>query len=111
MAKTANLNIRIDPEVKSQAEELFSSLGMTITQACNMFLQQSLLEYRLPFQPHQPRYNAETLAAIQETRDIIAGKVQAKMYSSYEELEAEIMAEIAAEDAEEAARNTRAKAA
>ena len=81
MAKTANLNIRIDPEIKSQAEELFASLGMTITNAVNMFLHQSLLEYRLPFQPHQPQYNEETLAAIQETKDIIAGKIQTKSYS------------------------------
>ena len=101
MAKTANLNIRIDPSVKADAEELFSSLGMTITQACNMFLHQSLLEYRLPFQPHQPQYNAETLAAIQEAMDIESGKIQSKSYSSAAELHAEIMAEIAAEDAEE----------
>jgi len=102
MAKTANLNIRIDPDVKSRAEELFSSFGITITDAVNLFLHQSLLEYRLPFQPHQPQYNAETLAAMQEAKDIIAGKVQTKIYTSYEEFEAEIMAEIEAEDAEEA---------
>ena len=107
MAKTANLNIRIDPDVKSRAEELYCSMGMTITQAFNIFLHQSLLEYRLPFQPHQPQYNAETLAAIQETKDIIAGKIQTKKYSSYEEFEAEIMAEIAEEEAAE----LRAKAA
>jgi len=114
MAKTANLNIRIDPDVKSRAEELYSSFGMTITDAFNVFLHQSLLEYRLPFQPHHPRYNAETEAAIQEAKDIIAGRVQTKTYSSYEEFEAEIMAEIAAEDAEEARlleERTRAKAA
>ena len=99
MAKTANLNIRIDPNVKARAEELFASLGMTVTEAVNLFLHQCLLEQGLPFRPHQPRYNAETEAAIQETKDIIAGKIQTKSYSSYEEFEAEIMAEIEAEDA------------
>jgi len=99
MNKTASLHIRIDPMVKQQAEELFSGFGITITDAVNLFLHQSLLEYRLPFQPHQPRYNAETEAAIQETRDIIAGKIQTKSYNSYDEFEAEIMAEIEAEDA------------
>ena len=111
MAKTANLNIRIDPEVKAQAEELFADFGITITDAVNMFLHQSLLEYRIPFQPHKPQYNAETLAAIQEANDISAGKIEAKRYASFEEFEAEIMAEIKAEDAEEAERNVRAKAA
>ncbi|MCL2494337.1 MAG: type II toxin-antitoxin system RelB/DinJ family antitoxin [Oscillospiraceae bacterium] len=114
MEKTASLHIRVKPSVKKQAEELFSDYGLTVSDAVNMFLHQALLEYRIPFQPHQPRYNAETLAAIQETKDIIAGRVQTKTYSSYEEFEAEIMAEIAAEDAEEARlleERTRAKAA
>jgi DNA-damage-inducible protein J len=102
MTKTASLHIRVDPTVKQRAEELFSGFGITITDAVNMFLHQSLLECRLPFQPHQPQYNAETEAAIQEARDIIAGKIQARSYSSYEEFEAEMMAEIAAEDAPEA---------
>ena len=99
MAKTANLNIRIEPDVKSRAEELFSSFGITITDAVNLFLHQSLLEYRLPFQPHQPQYNAETLAAMQEALDIEAGLIQTKRYSSVEELHAELMAEMAEEDA------------
>jgi len=102
MTKSASLHIRVDPTVKQQAEELFSGFGITISDAVNMFLHQSLLEYRLPFQPHQSQYNEETLAAIQEAKDIEAGLVQTKSYSSYAEFEAEIMAEIAEEDALEA---------
>jgi DNA-damage-inducible protein J len=41
----------------------------------------------------QPRYNAETEAAMQETRDIISGKVKAKSYASMAEIYAEIAAE------------------
>ena len=33
-----------------------------------------------------PKYNRETEAAIQETRDILSGKVQAKSYGSVQEL-------------------------
>ena len=41
MAKTANLNIRVDPEIKSSAEALFSSFGLTVSDAVNIFLHQS----------------------------------------------------------------------
>ena len=36
MAKTANLNIRIDPETKAGAEQLFARFGITITDAVNI---------------------------------------------------------------------------
>ena len=41
----------------------------------------------------QPRYNAETEAAIQEAKDIIAGKIFAKAYSSVAEMNADLDAE------------------
>lgn len=86
MAKTATINVRTDPNIKANAENLFSSLGMTVAEAINIFLHQSLLTGGLPFEVRQPHYNAETLAAIQEARDIASGKVQTKVYSSAEEL-------------------------
>ncbi|MBQ9766825.1 MAG: type II toxin-antitoxin system RelB/DinJ family antitoxin [Lachnospiraceae bacterium] len=86
MAKTAILNVRIDPETKSKAETLYSSFGITISDAINMFLHQSLLIGGLPFELKNPRYNAATEAAIQETRDIMSGKIQAKSYSTVHEL-------------------------
>lgn len=93
MAKTANINIRIDPETKSSAEELFSSFGITVTDAINIFLRKSIMEGGLPFEMKQPRYNAETEAAMDEARAIMKGQIKAKHYSDahilFEELDAE----------------------
>lgn len=93
MAKTANINIRIDPETKLCAEKLFSSFGITITDAINIFLHQSIMEGGLPFEMKQPRYNSETEAALNEARAIMNGQLQAKSYSCahdlFEELDAE----------------------
>lgn len=86
MAKTATLNVRIDPEIKNMAEKLYSSFGITITDAINMFLHQSILVGGLPFDLKQPRYNATTEAAIQEARDIMTGKIQTKSYTSVQEM-------------------------
>ena len=93
MVKTANLNIRIDPKTKKGAEKLFSSFGITISDAVNIFLRQSLMVGGLPFEMKQPRYNAETEAAMQEARDIVSGKKQAKSYSSADELFEELDAD------------------
>jgi len=90
MPKTADLHIRIDPETKSGAEKLFSAFGITISDAINMFLHQSILVGGLPFELRQPRYNAETESAMQEALDIISGKVKAKTYLSVAEMNADI---------------------
>ena len=93
MAKTANINLRIEPDVKAQADAVFSSLGISITDAINVFLHASIMEGGFPFQPKHPRYNRETLMAMQEARDIMAGKVEAKRYSSLSGLLADLDAE------------------
>ena len=82
MAKTANINIRIDPETKSSAEKLFASFGITITDAINIFLRKSIMEGGLPFEVKQPRYNIETEAAMQEARAIMSGNSNKKIYFS-----------------------------
>ncbi|GHV38505.1 addiction module antitoxin RelB [Spirochaetia bacterium] len=93
MTKSANLNIRIDPQTKKGAEQLYSSFGITLSDAVNIFLRKSLLEGGLPFEMKQSQYNAETEAAMQEARDIISGKVKTKSYTSAKELSAELNAE------------------
>ena len=86
MAKTSSINIRIDPETKANAEALFSSFGITVTDAVNMFLSQSIKFGGLPFVLRDPIYNAETRAAIQEARDIAAGRIKTKSFSSISDL-------------------------
>jgi DNA-damage-inducible protein J len=93
MAKTSNLNIRIDPEIKSAADGIFSRFGITVADAVNIFLHKAIMVGGLPFDMTLPQYNEETLAAMQEARDIADGKVYAKSYSSLQEMLDEINAE------------------
>ena len=46
----ANLNIRIDEDVKKQGEELFANLGMSMTTAINVFLRQAIRKGGIPFE-------------------------------------------------------------
>lgn len=47
--KTGTFQMRINPEVKAEAERIFSQCGMTFTDAVNVFIQQSLNVGGMPF--------------------------------------------------------------
>jgi len=49
MAQQINVNIRMDKEVKDQADKLFSELGFNLTTAINAFVKQALRERAIPF--------------------------------------------------------------
>ena len=46
----SNVTIRIDDELKKQADEMFDELGMSFTTAVNVFVKQALREGALPFE-------------------------------------------------------------
>lgn len=50
MNKTEEIRIRITPEEKQQARELFERCGLTISSAVTMFIRQSLINDGLPFE-------------------------------------------------------------
>ena len=84
MAKTP-IQIRIDPEIKKQATALFSSLGLDMSGAVNLFLYQCVLRGGLPFSVELPQYNEETLAAMAEA-ERISSDLNVKSYSSIDDL-------------------------
>lgn len=49
MAKTESLYVRMEPELKNQAEEILSSLGISASTAINMFYRQIVLKRGIPF--------------------------------------------------------------
>ena len=54
MAKSANLYVRIEPEIKEQAEKILSTLGISASNAINMFYKQIILQRGLPFEVKIP---------------------------------------------------------
>ena len=48
-AKTANLYARVEPDIKEQAEAILSTLGISASNAINMFYRQIILRQGLPF--------------------------------------------------------------
>lgn len=53
MNKSTTFTFRLNPEVKQDSIALFESLGITLSDAINLFLHQSLREGGLPFEVKQ----------------------------------------------------------
>ena len=70
-------SIKIDSDLKQQAQELFNDLGLNLSTAVNIFLKQAVRERSIPFHIGDPFYskaNQEYLAKI--IADVEAGKAK-----------------------------------
>ena len=87
MEKTATLNLRVNPTVKQRAEEVLTRLGIPMSTAIDMYLNQISLTGGIPFTvalPKAPQSINADLMSIEEVHaklqegydDIKAGRVQ-----------------------------------
>ncbi len=67
MAKTAMITTRVDPDLKADAEKVLSKLGISTTEAINLFLSQVRLRKGLPFDVKIP--NKTTLKALKDAEE------------------------------------------
>lgn len=65
--KSANLYARIEPEVKEQAEKILSTLGITASNAINIFYKQVILNRGLPFEVKIPTAGPLNVEELSET--------------------------------------------
>ena len=64
MTKTTAITVRLDPQVKKDAQAVLKELGLTTSQAVSLFLKQVSLNKGLPFAVEIP--NEETIQAIED---------------------------------------------
>ena len=81
--ETTNLNIRMDTELKKQAEQLFSELGTSMTTAFNIFVRQAVRQGGIPCEIKLEAPNAETKAAID---DVNASRNMSRTFEHVEDL-------------------------
>ena len=85
----ANINIRIDDDLKKSAEALFSDLGLNMTTATTMFLKQCLYYHGLPFEVRMdPFYSASNQARLRASLDRLESGKGAPVVKTMAELEA-----------------------
>ena len=86
---TTNISIRMDTDLKTQADAFFAELGMNLSTAFNIFVRQSLREGRIPFDVSLNYPNKETIAAMLEA-ERIAKDPSVKGYTDLDELFADL---------------------
>ncbi|MDP2993908.1 MAG: type II toxin-antitoxin system RelB/DinJ family antitoxin, partial [Anaerolineales bacterium] len=64
MTKTTAITVRLDPQVKKDAQAVLKELGLTTTQAVSLFFKQISLNKGLPFAVEIP--NEQTIQAIED---------------------------------------------
>jgi DNA-damage-inducible protein J len=84
--KSANLYVRIEPDVKEQAESILSALGIPASNAINMFYKQIILQRGLPFEVKIPSAKPVDMSALSEEEmnaalekgyaDMVAGRTK-----------------------------------
>ena len=73
----AVINIRVNDEVKKEAETIFKSLGLNMSVAMNLFLKKCINENGMPFDLKIPN---------KKTNKILNGDIERKSYKNVDEL-------------------------
>ncbi len=87
MAKTASINMRIDPDFKEKVEKLFNELGLSTTEAINIFLHQAVLEGGIPFEVKNYKQANYFAALHQSIEQLEQGKIILKTIDELETME------------------------
>ena len=88
----SNVSIRVDKDIKSQADALFAEFGLNFTTAVNIFLRQTLREGKIPFSISLNKEpNKTTLEALKEIEEMEKNPSAYKSYKDVDEMMEELL--------------------
>lgn len=67
---SVNISVRMDEDIKKQADALFADLGLNLSSAITVFVKQAIREQAIPFTISRNTPNEETQAAIEEVQQL-----------------------------------------
>lgn len=88
---TTNINVRVDSELKQEAEALFDDLGLNMSAAITMFLKSAVSHDGIPFEVKRAVPNEQTKAALAEYEDMKNHPEKYKRYDSFDDLMNEVL--------------------
>ena len=81
MAKTASIQVRVEPNIKLEVEKILKALGLSTSEAINIFMRKIIAEKGIPFSLSIP--NEKTIVSLS---NIVKGKNLSKEYSDPDEM-------------------------
>ncbi len=88
---TTNINVRVDTDLKRNAEVLFNDLGLNLSSAINIFLKSAVSHDGIPFDVKRYYPNVETQAALSEYEEMKKNPRKYKRYDSFDDLMNEVI--------------------
>ncbi|MDY4196500.1 MAG: type II toxin-antitoxin system RelB/DinJ family antitoxin [Peptoniphilaceae bacterium] len=99
MARTSNIYVRVEPDIKEQAEAVLEKLGIPMSNAVSIFLRQVVMQNGLPFEVKIPNTKPLSISSLSEAEldmemlkahnDFENGRIY-----SYEEVEDDLKKEL-----------------
>ena len=87
--QTSMLHIRVDDDIKEQATAALMTMGLSMSDAVRLFLRRVVVEQAFPLELKVP--NAETQAAMNESRAMMASRCDGKnRFASADEMFADL---------------------
>jgi DNA-damage-inducible protein J len=68
--QTSMLHIRVDDDIKEQATQALTAMGLSMSDAVRLFLRRVVIDQAFPLELKVP--NAETLSAMEESRAMMS---------------------------------------
>ena len=87
----ANVNIRMDAELKNNLDHLCNELGMTISTAVTIFAKAMVRNGGIPFDVRIATPNKETLEAFQEIEEMKKNPSAYKRYTNVRKMMEELL--------------------
>ena len=88
-AQTSMLHIRVDDDIKEQATQALTAMGLSMSDAVRLFLRRVVIDQAFPLELKVP--NAQTRAAMEESRAMMANRAKRQArFSTADELFADL---------------------
>lgn len=90
---TTNINVRVDENLKKDADSLFNDLGLTMSSAITLFLRAAVNHDGIPFEVRRETPNATTRAALAEYDEMRRNPGAYKRYATVDDMFDEVLAD------------------
>lgn len=90
MAATANVQVRMDADLKKAAENMFKGMGLSMSAAINLFIRQSVVQGKIPFEILSADIPNEVTRRAME--DTMAGRKLSREFNTVDEMWEDVLA-------------------
>lgn len=78
--------VRINDKIKDEVTPILDDLGLSLSEAINVFLRQVIMTESIPFAIKKTKYSAEMIAAIKEADEMLKNPDKYKSFDNVDDL-------------------------